>query len=932
VSERRNIGLAFGPFQLFPTERRLEKNGKPVRIGGRAFDLLVFLAERAGEVVPNQGLLEAVWRDINVEESSLRFHIKNLRKILGDDQSKTRYVTNVPGRGYCFVAPVDELADAPTSHSLPIGVKTNLPPRGNAIIGRSGSIETVSRELLERRLVTIAGPGGIGKTTLAVAIAETLRANFSDAVFLVDLAPIEDPTLVVEAVASTLGVALLGDEPIAQIVAFLRGRRLLIVLDNCEQVIEAVARLANTIIGDAVGAHLLLTSRETLGIVGERVHRLMPLEYPPARLGIITAADAMEYAAVQLFVDRATARVSDFLLDEALAPAASEICRRLDGIPLAIELAAARVEFFGVSALAKALNDMFAVLTKGRRLALPRHRTLRATMDWGYNLLAPIEQAVLRRIAIFRSTFTLESALSVVVGPQISFENAIDAMANLVGKSLLVAESVGGTAQYRLLEATRVYANEKLATSNDGPETARRHAERHLRLFDGAKGDRESSAGEQWLRRYPGRINDVRAALDWSFSQGGDLLIGLELIVTSAPLWFQQSLNVEYHARVERALRRLLQEPERDIVMEMRLQTALGHVLWYTLSDPDDVERTFKRALELAERVGEVSVQLQGLWGMWAARRARGHHREALALATRYEAIAKIASDEAFLLLGDRILGLTHHYLGNQDTARQLLERVRRDASGAKHARNPEFQLSHEVAAATLLIRILWLQGFPDQATATLQVAIETAQRSEHRLSVSYVLGFAGCPLSVWNGNFGDTQKYQMVMTEYAADNPNLDKLRQCWTLILRLRQGGEHNSLIGSFYEPRLDLPTFREISQLAAEQTIAMPTPNDEVGDALWSLPEVLRVNAELLLWQHGRDSAAAAESKLLRSLDVARHQSSLSWELRSATSLARLWHSGGRVAEACDLLAATNDRFTEGFGTSDVLTARRLIAEWS
>lgn len=925
--------LAFGPFRLLPAERRLERDGESVRLGGRALDLLIFLVAHAGEINSSRAILESVWQGVNVEESSLRFHVKNLRKILGDPQPGMTYVRNVPGRGYCFVAPVEEVATkgASKSSSPSIGVKTNLPARGSSIVGRSDSIEALSRELMKRRLVTIAGPGGIGKTTLAIATAEALRTRFGEAVFFVDLAPIENPMLVVSTLVSVLGVALRADDPIAGVVDFLRDKRGLIVLDNCEQVIESVARLADAIVRDAIGAHILVTSREPLQIAGERVHRLMPLECPPAKADI-SAADAMGYAAVQLFVDRATASVSDFSLDEALAPAAAEICRRLDGIPLAIELAAARVEFFGVSALATGLQDMFAVLTKGRRLALPRHQTLRATLDWGHNLLSPTEQAVLRRVAIFRAAFSLESALSVVVGPEITFENAVNAMGNLVGKSLMSVDGKSGTAQYRLLEATRLYAAEKLAASNEGSETARRHAERHLWLFEDLKRDRESNLGEQWLRLYAGRIDDVRAALDWSFSQDGDLSIGLELTVASAPLWFQLSLSWEYRERVERALRRLVQEPGPDAVMEMRLQTALGHVFWYAMSEPYEMERAFMRALELAEQVGDTSIQLQGLWGMWAARRARGQYREALGVATKYEAIARTAGDQAFILLGDRILGLTHHYLGNQEAARQLLEQVRSGARSAKSPPNTEFQLQPEVAAATLLARIHWLQGFPDRAAAMLQAAIDAAKQSEHRFSMSYVLGIAGCSLSAWSGNLGEMQKYLEIMAEYAADNPMADRWRHCWALILRLRQGGERDALIASFYEPRVDLSTFQEISMLASAQTISvpMPEPDEEVGDAMWSLPEVLRVNAELVLWQNEPDAAEAAESKLLRSIGVARQQSALSWELRSAMSLARLWSRGDRANEGRDLLSATCDRFTEGFDTADFVAARRLIAE--
>jgi predicted ATPase/DNA-binding winged helix-turn-helix (wHTH) protein len=627
-----NSFFEFGPFRLFPTERRLERDGKPVPAVGRAFDLLAVLVDRAGEVVPSRTLLECVWPDVTVEETSLRFHIKNLRKVLGDRGPNNRFIRNVPGRGYCFAAPVKRLAEADggISNSEPSIARSNLPGRTSAVVGRSNSVEALTREISERRLVTITGPGGIGKTTLAIVTAETLRSSF-DGLFFVDLAPIENPSLVISAVTTALGAALSADDPFLGVVDFLRNKRVLVVLDNCEQVVEAVARLADRILLDTDRAHMLITSRETLQIAGERVHRLMP-QCPPFKADI-TAPEAMSYPAVQLFVDRATASIGDFLLDDALAPAAAEICRRLDGIPLAIELAAARVEFFGVGALAKALNDMFAVLTQGRRLALPRHQRLRATLDWSYNLLSPMEQTVLRRIAIFRAPSTLESAAEVVAGPGVSTAGAVEAMSGLVAKSLLTVESPGGTAQYRLLETTRLYASEKLIASGEGPQTARGHAEHFLRLFTFEQADRLTDLGARGPL-YARRIDDVRAALDWSFSQDGDMPIGLDLVAASVQLWFQLSLNFEYRGRLERALRALSESPAQDAMLELRLQIALGHTLWYMQSDLELMARAFARALELADRTDDAPdrLRLQALWGLWAAepvsigRRSRLRH------------------------------------------------------------------------------------------------------------------------------------------------------------------------------------------------------------------------------------------------------------------------------------------------------------------
>jgi predicted ATPase/DNA-binding winged helix-turn-helix (wHTH) protein len=900
-----------------------------VRLGGRALDLLIVLVDRAGEIVPNRALLAAVWPDVSVEESSLRFHIKNLRKALGDTQSGTRYVTNVPGRGYCFATQVDrmERVDNPRSGGMRIVARSNLPARTTVIVGRSDSMETVSRELSRGRIVTITGPAGIGKTSLAISTAANLCEGFGDAVLFVDLAPIEDPSLVISTLASTLGLVLRANDPVTAIVDFLRDERVLIVLDNCEQVMEAVARLADRILRESGETHMLITSREPLRIAGERVHRLTPLECPPVRAGI-TAGEAKTYSAVQLFVERATASVGGFVLDDASAQAVSEICRRLDGIPLAIELAAARVEFFGVATLASRLDNMFMVLTQGRRFALPRHQTLRATLDWGYNLLSQTEQSVLCHIAVFRATFTLDSALAVVVGPAISVENAIDAMANLVAKSLLNADSTGGTVLYRLLEATRVYATEKLTASDEGPQTARRHAEHHLTLIETAPPNWQSDAGKQWLQLYAGRIDDFRAALDWSFSRGGDLSIGLRLTANSIRLWLQLSLTLEYAARIERTLPRLAELPQPDAVVEMRLWIAFGYAIWYSASRRDRLEAAFTRALELANQVRDVSAKLHARWGMWAIRRARGEYREALAFADDYASLARTAGNQADVVLGNRILGLTHHYLGNQEEAGQALERVRTIVRQTGTATDTDFQLTSEVAVPALLARILWLRGFPDQAMTVLHEAIDASRRTDHWFSLYYTVCLTGCPLTLWIGDLAQTQTY-LDMTVNSAAN---DRWKECWALILRLRKGGAQQRLVATFLEPRLDLSTAANILPMASLPIIPVPQPDENIGESEWNLPEVLRVNAELLLWRGGPGALAEAEAQLLRSLDVSRRQATVSWELRAATSLARLWQSGGRVAAARDLLAATVDRFTEGFGTDDVVTARRLIARWS
>ena len=712
----------------------------------------------------------------------------------------------------------------------------------------------------------------------------------------------------------------------AAVIEHLQDQNVLMVLDNCEHVIEAAATLADRILRETHAVRILVTSREPLRVEGERVHRLMPLEYPPFTQGI-TADEAMSYAAVQLLVDRTASHFGSFALDDFSAQTATEICRRLDGIPLAIELAAVRVEFFGLSGLSRSLNDMFAILTRGRRFALPRHQTLRAALDWSYNLLSPIEQTVLQRISTFRAAFTLDFAITVVSTSLAPIEDIVEAMESLVARSMLTASVSDDVVQYRLLEPTRVYAGEKLAASGSGRAVARRHAESHLQLIRTAPGNWESQAGKAWLRAHAGRIDDVRAALDWCISDVGDLPLGLSLTIASARLWFQLSLTLECRDRVATALVALRRLPRPKPDIEMRLQAALGHAIWYSAGDVDHLEAAFGRALDLAVQLGDVPLQLQALWGSWAAQRARGEFRNALIIAERYRTLARISGDAAAELLGDRILGLTHHYRGNQVAARDHAERVLRVVRGPGNALHNEFQLSPEIAATTILTRVLWLEGYPDQAQDLLQQAIAAARRTDHWYSMYYVVCFAGLPLSLWIGDLAQAQQFLNATVNRAAG----ERWRQRWAFIMRLRQSDAHSALIASALEPRVDSKLARVMEEESAHE-LADRLLDEVVGDAHWSLPEILRVNAELQLWRGGPGCREAAEAKLMRSLELARQQSVLSWELRSATSLGRLWARSDRIADARAFLASVYERFSEGFETADLVEARRLLDEWS
>jgi predicted ATPase/DNA-binding winged helix-turn-helix (wHTH) protein len=462
--------LLFNRFQLYPEQRRLFVEGRPVRLGSRALDILITLADRAGEVVSKEELLARVWPGTIVEESSLRVHVSALRKSIGDGRDGARYIANVPGRGYSFVAPVKHAQSQRSAGTLPERVEGwgTFPAATAGIVGRADVIATLTSQLTSQRLVTLVGSGGIGKTTVALSVAERLLGSYKQQACFVDLASLSDPALVANKLATALAIPAQSDSRLAVAASadFLRDKQMLIVLDNCEHVVEAAATLAEEVLKAAPGVSILATSREPLRAAAEWVQRLSSLEVPPANPAL-TAVEALRFAAFQLFVASASAGSGTFVLADEDVAAISRICRRLDGIPLALELAAATVDVFGVHGLAARLDESFFVLARGRRTALPRHQTLKATLDWSYNILSAAEQTLLRRVSVFAGAFSLEAASAVSGVSEMDELTALNELSNLVAKSLIEVSSSAGSIHYRLLDVTRAYALEKLTQSGE---------------------------------------------------------------------------------------------------------------------------------------------------------------------------------------------------------------------------------------------------------------------------------------------------------------------------------------------------------------------------------------------------------------------------------------------------------------------------------
>jgi predicted ATPase/DNA-binding winged helix-turn-helix (wHTH) protein len=451
--------LRFGPYAFHLRQRLILDGERPLRMGGRALEILQVLVERAGDVVSKDELIALVWPTSVVEEINLRVHIAALRRALGDGQNEQRYIVNIPQRGYSFIAPVQrELESTPIATVQKL--QHNLPARLTPVTGRDSVVGSVVRQLPVRRFMTLVGPAGIGKTTVALRVAELLLQHYQDGVWLVDLATIDDPAQVVDHLTRTLELE------VGTTLDALAQRHALLVLDNCEHLQARCRTLIEDLLVSAPRLSILATSREPLLAAGETVQCLPALAVPPAS-ALHSVSEVLGYSAVQLFVSRARARQQGFALREQDLKAVREICRRLDGLPLAIELAAAQIDALALVGLQAQLNNCFQLLTQGRRTAVPRHQTLKAALDWSYERLNLLEQIVLQRLAVFKMAFTLDAAIGVISCAVLLPSTLVEVVQGLALKSLLSLEQGSGVPRYRFLNTTRTYALEKLEHSGN---------------------------------------------------------------------------------------------------------------------------------------------------------------------------------------------------------------------------------------------------------------------------------------------------------------------------------------------------------------------------------------------------------------------------------------------------------------------------------
>ncbi len=880
----------FGHFTLDVADRQLLENGTALILRARAFDVLVALVARAGKLVSKDELLELVWRKLVVEENNLQVHIAALRKLVGREA-----IATVPGRGYRFMLPVEGAGeDRPIAktelitQAIYAGPASRLPETATELIGRDHDVALLIDRLRRNRLVTVVGPGGIGKTRLALAVGRNAIHEYADGVIWVELAAISDPALVVSHVAAAVGLAAVGGQISMEILLNdLRSRSALLLLDNAEHLPEAVAQLVDSLLCETREIRILVTSQVRLRLSAEQVYRLDALDLPLADSNV---TEALHHGAVAFFVARATAADRRFELNEANLGTVLEVCRRLDGIPLALELAAARLPFLGLNALAARLDERFRVLGASSPNAPKRQQALSAVFDWSFRLLTEEEQTVFRRLGLLTAPFTLEQACSVVSDPQLDEWAVVDLVGNLVERSLVNADG-GDLPSYRLLDTGRAYALEKLRIA--GEETA---IERASRIYEQAGSRAAAISNNAEALMYLSTARDLAAMLP--------------------PSPIRDACELEICLKLGPAI-----------------QTALGPA-------HRRCEEIYLRAVQLARQTVADERTFKALWGYWHFLCMTGRDRDAAPLADEIVGMARSLCDDGLELEACHGAFTTQQLLGN---APALVANAQRAIALYDCGRHHHLTFSfggHDPGICALGQGSvgLWLTGLPAQAMVMAKEALRLGSRVTHSYSRAVAfyytaMAYAACGRmtefrSSAEGLIALSEEHtmEMLLTEgkffrgyarYKDDDGDAGVTTMADALAVIEASG----DLAFVFFYIALLAEAHLARRELESAKALVTRGIKYSASGQGFFLPELFRLHGEVQMAQGYRASALL---EVRQAIDLADEQGAPSLALRAATSLAR--YEG---KPAFDDLMSRLRNFNEGADTYDHQLARHVLA---
>lgn len=937
ASVRDDESVGFGRYRIFPRLRLLLRDGVKTEIGARAFDILWMLIQANGELVTKEHLLDTVWDGAIVEENNLQAQVSAIRRALSADRDMVRTEF---GRGYRLVAERHTPSRIELVTTAPNVRTSALPVPLTQLLGRERELDEVDRLFLRSRLVTITGAGGIGKSRLALEFARRAAARHPDGINWVEMAKVSCEELVASTIAAAVQLAAIDlDRPDA-LALQLADKRLLLVIDNCEHLAEPVGAVVEAILHHAPNLQIIITSQEPLSVEGEQIYRLAPLSVPPA--GTRHVGAAMAHSAFELFVDRASASGRHLVLDEETVELVAGACRRLDGLPLALELAAARVASLGVRGVLAALDDRFRLLTAGRRTALPRHRTLRATVDWSFHLLDEREKRLFRRLSIFAASFDADAVRAVAAPEDNDPWTSIDLLSSLVGKSLLLLDLGCGTPRYRFLESIRFYASEKLAESGEVAAMGLRHATYFADVIRQACADWKVLATDDWRADYADMADDLTASLDWAFSEEGDKRLGIDILVNAAPFWTFLSLHDECRRRTAKVLEDRVAFASLQPVDEMKLHATLGTALGWATGPVEETRTSWIRTLELAGPLKEAEFELQAQYGLWLYNLRCGQYCKALDHANEMIVLAKSLADDEALAVGYRIAGVAHHFLGDHSEGRQLLE-----ISLSWHEINQpqqvfRFGLDQRIAGLAFLSRLLWVQGYTVQAKETAARAVAEARLIDHANTLCCALAEGWCTVHAFDRDH-ESVAVELKTLRQTASSHGLGFWKSygdLFDLWVQIRSGSEISPVLVEGIAATVEKLDFDPgYSTLLSDALLAASTKESttpalsrlgtrfmalDEDQRSWASPEFRRVAALL------QSDERLQPRLLLEAATSSTHASAAAWTLRISLDLAKLLRRVGTAEEAVAVLENALHTIPEENNGAEALEAHSLAAE--
>lgn len=878
--------IAFGRYQLFPRLRFLLKDGVRLELGDRAFDVLVLLVNAAGQVVSKDTLLSTIWSKEVVEENSLQAQISSLRKTLGNDRG---LITTEFGKGYRFTGTAQPHRTVLAS----IGsyqIRSGLPRPRSSLIGRAKELLELNRLLTTQRIITLAGPAGVGKTRLAIEVASESSPSFPDGIYFADLSQTDCITSVLSAISSALAGLAGAITPLTP-----HPSRALLVVDNCEHVASACAEVITQLLEGSTGLSVLLTSQTPLGIDGEQIYRIHPLVVP---IHSISAAHAKNYSAIELFVRRVISADYHFQLTENNIEQITTLCRALDGVPLALEIAAARVPSLGLATVTKDLALSEGLLNAQKQQTSGRHRTLGDAMRWSYQRLNPLEQRVFQELAIFSGDFTLTAAEELLSAKQDDTHRLIDIVYSLVEKSFITLQAGTQPLRYRYLSMLRAYALDQLGSRT--PILAEKHAHFVELLVAQAHQDWMSLPTSLWRRQYEHHMEDIRSALSWAFRDKQHRTMGLRILANSSPFWIQLSLHDECRQRITDALEEV-DSPSSEKHQEMLIQAALATSLTWSRGPIPANGQAWSRASNLAFQLDDKEMQLQAEYGLWLFELRNGRYAQALQHGKNMAALALKHRDQAALLTARRLIGTSHHFLGNHAEAlfeiESMLDSYTREEG---YGSNFRFGLDQRVAGWAFLSRVLLVMGNESKARRAAQIAIDEATALDHACSLCCALAEGGCTVAALAGDAEEVERMSQQLSLVAANHglafwglygsafavwsqvlqkPDEVSFQKLHSALEKLQAHGfdpAYSVFLSDFTYAMIEQGHHQEAAKL-----IDSRLTGDAAKGQLWNAPELMRIKA--LALQHTTLGSESISEIVEQALTLAKIQHARTWEAR-------------------------------------------------